>query len=128
MADYLHDDVYDNGLAPLTTLVENLYICSAQPADFTEASVTYKLGTKAAPTITGPTDRGGSDGRQVTVSAISDGTIDASGDATHFALTDDSATKLLAAGDLAALQAVTIGNPFSLNAFNIGIPDPTTQE
>ena len=74
MADYLHNDVYDLGLTPLTTIIENLYICSALPATFTEASVTYKLGTKAAPPITGPEDRPGPDGRRVSVTAITDGT------------------------------------------------------
>jgi len=126
MADYLHDDIFDTGLSQLTTIVENLYICNALPTNFTEASSTYKLGTKATPTITGPTDGGAGGGRQVTVSAISDGTINTTGTASHFALTDDSATKLLVAGDLASSQSVTSGNPFTLTAINIQIPDPTT--
>ena len=125
MADYLHNDVYDNGLAPLTTLVENLYICLQQPTTFAEASSTYKLGTKATPTITGPADKSGG-GREVTVGAISDGAVQATGTATHFALCDNSASKLLAAGDLAASQAVTNGNSFSLTSFKIGIPAPIT--
>lgn len=123
MADYLHNDVYDNGLAPLTTLVENLYICSAMPANFTEASATYKLGTKAAPIITGPA-AGTPDGRKVTVSAITDGTVDANGTAAYYALCDNSASKLLAAGDLAATQPVTTPNVFTLTAFDIRIPAP----
>lgn len=125
MADFLHNDVYDNGLAPLTTLVENLYICSQQPTTFAEASATYKLGTKATPSITGPTDKAGG-GREVTVGAISDGTVDTTGTASHFALCDNSASKLLATGDLAATQGVTSGNPFTLTSFKIGIPAPTT--
>ena len=126
MADYLHDDVFDNGLAPLASIIENLYICSQQPADFTEASSTYKLGTKSSPTINSPSDRGAGGGREVIVDAITNGVVDATGDATHFALCDDSESKLLAAGDLAALQAVTIGNPFTLTEFSVGIPDPVT--
>jgi len=123
MAGILHDDVYDNGLSVLDTLVENLYICSTQPATFTEASVTYKLGTKATPTISTPADRTGG-GRKVTVSAITDGTVSANGTAGFYALTDDSASKLLAAGPLNATQGVTSGNVFTLTAFDIGIPDP----
>lgn len=126
MADTLHNDIYDTGLSQLTTIVENLYICNAMPTTFTEASSTYKLGTKATPTITGPTTRGAGGGREVTVAAISDGTIDTTGTASHFALCDNSASKLLAAGDLASTQAVTQGNPFSLTSFKIGIPAPTT--
>lgn len=126
MADYLHDDIFDTGLSQLTTVVENLYICSQQPTTFTEASSTYALGSKASPTITGPTDGGAGGGRQVTVSAISDGSVTADGTATHFALTDDSLSKLLVAANLASSQAVTNGNPFTLTAINIQIPDPTT--
>lgn len=119
----LHDDIFDTGLSQLTTIVENLYICSTLPTTFTEASSTYKLGTKATPTITGPADRAGG-GREVTVGAISDGSITADGTAGFYALTDDSASKLLAAGALSATQAVTNGNPFTLTSFKIGIPDP----
>lgn len=126
MADFLHADIYDNGLAPLTTIVENLYICSQLPANFTEASATYKLGTKATPGITGPTDRGAGGGREVTVGAITDGTVNTTGTASHYALCDNSASKLLAAGDLAATQSVTSGNPFTLTSFKVGIPAPTT--
>jgi len=126
MAAYLHSDVYDNGVAPLTTLVENLYICSAMPTTFAEASSTYKLGTKAAPTITGPTNRSSGGGREVTVGAVSDGVVDATGNASHYALCDNSASKLLAANVLDTPQAVTEGNPFTLTSFTVGIPAPTT--
>ena len=126
MPAFLHDDVFDNGLSTLVANVENLYICNAQPTTFTEASATFKLGTKASPSITGPTDGGAGGGRQVTVGAISDGTVDSDGTASHWALTDDSLSKLLATQALASTQAVTTGNPFTLTAMNIQIPDPTT--
>ena len=123
MADFLHDDVFDSGLSVLDTLAENLYICSTLPTTFLEASSTYKLGTKATPTVSAPADRVGG-GRKVTVSAITDGTVSASGTAGFYALTDDSLSKLLAQGDLSATQVVTSGNTFTLTAFDIGIPDP----
>ncbi len=123
MADFLHDDVFDSGLSVLDTLVENLYICSTLPTTFTEASSTYKLGTKAAPTVSAPADRVGG-GRKVTVSAITDGTVSASGTAGFYALTDDSASKLLAQGNLSATQVVTSGNTFTLTTFDVGFPDP----
>lgn len=126
MADFLHSDVYDNGLAPLTTIVENLYICSAMPATFVEASSTYRLGTKATPSITGPTNRASGGGREVTVGAITDGAISVTGTAAYFALCDNSASKLLAAGNLATTQGVTAGNVFTLTSFKIGIPAPVT--
>jgi len=126
MPDIIHDDIFDTGLSQLTTVVENLYICDTQPTTFAEASSTYKLGTKASPTITGPTDGGAGGGRQVTVSAISDGVVDSAGTAAWFALTDDSLSKLLVSGNLASSLAIATGSPFTLTAFNIQIPDPTT--
>lgn len=60
----------------------------------------------------------------MTVDAISDGSVTATGTAGFFALTDDSASKLLAAGPLASTQGVTSGNTFSLTAFDIELPDP----
>lgn len=122
----LHDDVFDNGLTTIITNTENLYICSTMPTTFAEASSTYKLGTKATPTFTGPSDGGAGGGRQITVDAISDGVVDADGTAGFWALCDNSASKLLVAQALASTQPVTTGNPFTLTAQNVQIPDPTT--
>ena len=118
--------VFDSGLSQLSSaggLTENLYITSAEATTYTEAFTTFKLGTKAAPTIAAPSDRGGG-GREVVASASTDGTVNTTGTATHYALTDDSATLLLAAGSLTAPQAVTATNTFTLTSFAIGIPDP----
>lgn len=123
MADIVHNDVFDSGLGILTTDVENLYICSSQPTTFTEASSTYKLGTKSSPTITGPSD--GTTGRKVDVSAISDGVVNTAGNAGWVALTDDSLSKLLISCNLASPLDVATGSPFTLTAFKIEIPDPT---
>ncbi len=120
---FLHDDILDAALAAIDTDTENLYICSQEPANYAEAQSTYKLGTKATPAIVAPADRSGG-GREIVVSAIADGSVDATGTATHWALTDNSASKLLAAGALSSGQAVTSGNDFTLAAFAIGIPDP----
>ena len=119
----LHDDVFDNGLSVLDTLTENLYLCSQDPATYAEAQTTYKLGTKATPTIAAPSDRTAG-GREVIAAAITDGVVNATGTATHYALTDNSDSKLLATGALGASQGVTSGNVFTLTKFAIGIPDP----
>lgn len=119
----LHDDVYDNGMVPLASIVEKLHILKADPGLVWANIATHGLGNKTPPVVSAPTDRTGG-GRKVTVSAIPDGSVTATETATHYALTDDSATKILASGTLAAPQAVTIGNPFTLAAFDIGIPDP----
>jgi len=119
----LHNDVFDNGLSVIDDNTENLYICSAEPTTFAEASTDYKLGTKATPAIAAPSDRGAG-GREVVVAAITDGSVGITGTATHYALTDDSASALIAAGSLGATQLVTTGNTFTLTSFAIGIPDP----
>lgn len=61
-------------------------------------------------------------GRRVTVAAIADGSVTATGTATHWAITDTANGRLLATGALAASQLVTSGNTFTLGAFDAGIP------
>lgn len=120
----LADEVLDGAVNYIDTNCENLYLCSQEPTTFTEAATTYKLATKASPTIAVGADRTGG-GRQVTISAITDGTVNTTGTATHYALTDDSASLLLATEALASSQALTSGNTFTLTAFEIGVPDPS---
>lgn len=119
----LGDRVFDNGLTVLDTEVSHLYITSAEATTYTQAATTYALGVKATPTVSAPADRTGG-GREVTVSAITDGSVTASGTATHYALVDQTNSRLLAAGALTASQGVTSGNQFTLSSFKIGIPDP----
>lgn len=120
---FLTDNAMDALLNYIRTNCENLYVCSAEPTTFTEASSTYKLGTKATPTIGAPA-AGDVSGRKVTVSAISDGVVNSAGTATWIALTDDSATELLFAKALSSSLALATGSPFTLNAFDIENPDP----
>jgi hypothetical protein len=123
MPAIFHNDIYDSGISQLTTIVENLVICSAQPTTYAEAQ-TYKLGTKAAPSITGPTDKSGG-GREISIAAITNGTVTVNGTATHFALLDDSASKMLVSQALDTSQVVTAGNPFTTTLHKVGIPAPT---
>jgi hypothetical protein len=120
---YISDNIFDNGLAYATTNGETLYITSAEATTYAEASATYKLGTKASATV-GSAVAGATDGRRVIVSAITDGTVNTTGTATHWALCKDSATsELLATGALSASQGVTSGNTFTLDAISITIRD-----
>ena len=120
----VNDRVLDFGLNVPDTEANRLVICSQEPTTFTEANVTYKLGHKDTPTVGSPAARSGG-GREVTVSAITDGTCTATGTATHFALVDTSNSRLLCTKALTASQAVSSGNPFTLTQFKIGIPGPT---
>ena len=123
MAAILNDRVFDNGLTVLDTEASHLYINSTQATTYTEAITTYALGVKATPTVSAPADRSGG-GREVTVSAITDGSVTGTGTAGFYALVDSTNSRLLAAGPLSATQAVTSGNTFTLTSFKIGIPDP----
>jgi hypothetical protein len=120
---FLNDRVFDNGLTVLDTEADKLTICSAEPATYTEANATFALGAKTSPTVGAPAARTPS-GRKVTVSAITDGSVSATGTASHYALVDTVNSRLLAAGALSASQSVTNGNTFTLTAFDIGIPAP----
>lgn len=119
----LNDRVYDNGLTVLDTEASHLYICSQEPTTYAQASSTYALGVKATPTVGAPGART-PNGRKVTVSAITDGTVSATGTATHYALVDSTNSRLLATAALSSSQAVTSGNTFTLTSFDIGIPAP----
>lgn len=120
---FIPDAAFDLLLNYIQDDTEALHICSQEPVDYTEASATYSLGEKTTPSVAEPSDRGGG-GREVVISAISDGAVDVTGTATHWALVKDSATsELLATGDLAAPQGVTNGNTFTLTQFTIGVPD-----
>lgn len=119
---FLGDPVLDGGMNYLNSKGSALFICSQLPANYTGASSTYALGTKATPTLSAAQD-GVTTGRRVVVSAITGGSVTGSGTATHYAIVDTTGTALLAAGPLSSSQAVTSGNTFTLTAFSVTLPD-----
>lgn len=119
---FISDRVFDLGLNVLDTEANRLDICSAEPSTFAAATATLTLGNKTSLSVASPSDRS-PNGRKVTVQAITDGTVTASGTAAFWAVTDTVNSRLLATGALAETKAVTNGNPFTLNAIDIGIPD-----
>lgn len=119
----LADRVLDQGLQILDQEASRLDICSQEPTTYAEATSTYTLGNATSISIDAPADRTGG-GRKVTLAAISGGSVSATGNATHYALTDVSNTRLLATGALTSAQSVTANNTFATSALDIGIPDP----
>ena len=120
---FIPDAALDTLLNYIQTDSESLHICSQEPTDYTEASATYSLGEKTSVAVATPTNRS-PNGREIVVSAITDGAVDATGTASHWAIVKNTATsELLATGDLAATQGVTNGNTFTLTQFAIGVPD-----
>jgi hypothetical protein len=119
----LNDRVFDNGLSVLDLEANAIHVTSQEAASYTEATSTYTLGNSTSLSIGAPADRSGG-GREVTVGAISDGTITGTGTVTHYAIVDTANSRLLATGTLTASQSVTSGNTFTLASFTVGIPDP----
>tara|TARA_B100000575_G_C23143794_1_gene666983 strand:- start:13465 stop:13836 length:372 start_codon:yes stop_codon:yes gene_type:complete len=118
------DRVLDNGLTVLDVEANAVHITSQQATTFAEATSTYTLGNTTSISISAPTDRTGG-GRQVTLTAVTGASVTASGTATHYAIVDTSNSRLLVTSALTASQSVTSGNTFSLEALDVGIPDPT---
>lgn len=118
------DRVYDLGLNVLDTEANAIHICNVEPTTFTQATTTASLGNAsggAFPGIGAPA-AGSPNGRQVTVSAVTTGTVTATGTASHYAIVDTVNSRLLATGALTATQAVTSGNTFTLTSFTVRIP------
>jgi len=119
----LADRVFDNGLTVLDTEANRIDITSQEVTTYAEATSTYTLGNSTSLSIGAPADRSGG-GREVTVAAISDGSVTGDGTATHYSIVDTANSRLLATGSLTASQVVSDGNTFTLGSFTIGIPDP----
>lgn len=117
--------VLDNGLQAIDTLATHIYLTSALATTFTEATSTYALGNKnfGAGAAAGAPAAGTPNGRKVDTTAITDGNITATGTASHWAITDNTNSRLYAAYTLAATQAVTNGNTFQLPSFIVRLPD-----
>jgi len=120
----LDNRVFDNGLTVLDTEANAIHVTSQEATSYTDATSTSTLGNSTSLSSSAPADRSGG-GREVTVSAITDGSITAGGQASHYAIVDTTNSRLLVTGSLSAAQSVTSGNTFSLASFTIGIPDPS---
>ena len=123
MAGKCNSWVLDNGLVGLKNTATHIHILSAQPMVFADIA-TMTLGNMnfgAGNTLTGPVDRT-PDGRKVTTVAVTSGNVTGTGTASRWCISDSVNSRLLVDNDLAATQAVTAGNVFSLPAFDFGIP------
>lgn len=124
---FLNDNTLDNGLAALKAAASDIYICgTAEPATFTAASSTNKLGTKAfgvGNAIPAAIAAGSPSGRKVTTAAITDGTVNTTGTAGWWALCSSGSSRLEAANSLSASQSVTATNTFTLGAIDIRLPN-----
>lgn len=123
---YLNDNTLDNGLAALKSAADKVYICSAEPANYTEATSTYALGNKnwgAGSVFPAAIAAGSPSGRKLTTAAITNGSVTATATATHWSVVTSGSTRLEVAQSLSASQAVTNGNTFSLAAADVRLPN-----
>lgn len=122
---FLADRVLDLGLAVLDLEATHFYLCTSEPTTFAGAQAA-RLASRAlaAADIGAPSARTPS-GRRVTVAVLTGGTVTVTGTASHYAIVDETNSRLLAANPLASSQVVTNGNTFATTGtFDIGIPAP----
>lgn len=122
MANVVSDYVLDNGLTVLDTDAVGIYICSADPTTYAEATATYALGHKtwAAGGAWGSPAAASPSGQKVSSTPITDGVVTANGTAAKWATVDGS--RLLANGSLQSSMAVLSGNTFTLGSFDVSLP------
>lgn len=125
MTASLEDRVLDLGLNVLDTESTHVILCSSEPTTYAQATTTALLGFKsfAAGGAFGAPAAGTPNGRKVSSTAITDGTITTTGTAAWWAITDNTNSRFHAHGQLSASQVVTNGNTFSLTSFDIRIPN-----
>lgn len=121
---FLNDSAQDALLNEVGDNSDELTVCSSEPTDYTEAYTTYKLGSKANPSFTGPA-AGDVSGRKITCDAISDGSITGDGTVSYWSLVNTTSGDLLAAGSLSTSASVSSGAIFTLAAFDIEVTDPS---
>ena len=130
MAGYIHPNVFDLGLSYLKTNADKIYICSAQPANYSEATTggTYALGNKSfgagAVIPAALADDTPTGSRKGTTAAVTDGSVTNSGTAGFWAIVYSGSSLLLAAYSLSATQGVTASNTFTLAAFVVKLTAP----
>lgn len=121
----VQDRVLDLGLNVLDVEATHIYVCgTAEPTTYTAATSTNALGSMnfGVGAAVGAPAAGSPNGRKVTTTAVTTGSITVTGTAAYWAITDNTNLRLLATGVLSASQAVTSGNSFTLPAFDIRLP------
>lgn len=122
MGKYVNPNAVDSALNYVKNNALKIYLCSAQPTNYTEATTTYALGN-ADYTGTNITVGAGSGGRQATFAAINNIPVSTSGTITHIAIV--SGSELLLATPTSTSKAVSAGDYVNLGSFTWTINDPT---
>ncbi|MCK9622783.1 MAG: hypothetical protein M0R47_19885 [Methylobacter sp.] len=127
MSKYHHPDVLDNGLSRIKTNTQRVALIKNYTAGDSYATVTGNIVAAAATTSTDFTlaDQG-TLGRKVTSTAKAPTATTASlvTDNLHFALLDDTNSKVLTVTDETTDQVVTTGNTVSIPALTFNFNQP----
>ena len=124
LADFVHEQGVVGGIKDIATS-DNLdvHVCSQDPTTYLEATATYSLGVKVDAKASGPAD-GTASGRKITIDGFVGAPVTSTGTATHIALVDTANSVLLATSALAASTALTLGQSWDMNSFDIESTDP----
>ena len=96
MAKFACNEVMDDGLNYIKTNANEMIVCTQEPTSYTEAHTTYNIASVAM-TSTDFTVADDTSGRKITTTAKNSVSVTMSGtnNATHIALVNTSASKLI---------------------------------
>lgn len=118
-----------DGLLAQVALADEMYVCSAEPANYAGIAAVALVGPIALTPGNGNGDftiaNGDTNGRKVTTAAQTGAAVSASGTATHVVLATGGATDLLRYVTTCTSQALTSGNTANVGAWKVEVADPT---
>jgi hypothetical protein len=118
---------FDDGSLAQVALADEMWICSAEPANYAGIAAVALAGPITLTPGAGNGDftlaDGDTSGRKLTVGAQS-GTVATSGTGNHVALATGGATDVLRYVTTFTGQALTATNPLNTGAFKVEIADP----
>jgi hypothetical protein len=127
MGKAVPDAVLDAALDTIA-LADEMYVCSAEPADYAGIAAVLLIGPITLTPGDGNGDftiaNGDTNGRKITVGAQNGAEVINSGDADHVVLATGGATDLLRYVTTCATQTVTDGNTANVGAWDVEIADP----
>lgn len=109
--ELIADQIRDSGLAQITKNASSarMDLCWIAPTTYVEATSTYSLASKLAPSIDAVAN-GAVDGRMVEINQVTDGNVNVTDTGNYWALTDTGTSTLWAAGPVNLPQKMTSGN------------------
>lgn len=122
MAKAASDAVIDGGLNYIQQNAKRLFVCSAQPTSYAEASATYMLAQQTVTSTHFTIGNGDVSGRKIAVSQESSLSVANSGTASHVAVCTTAAVMIVTT---CTTQALTTGNTVTVPTWDDEIADPT---